>query len=322
MTRLALITCVVVIITGIADVKAGRQNECDTPLAEGDLRQLIDAGVAPVRIRQMVLTCGIDVGHSDVAALEARIRQLGAPAIVVAALFPPDSPARGASWTSPIDRRRMTFVSGGRFDMGSPADEPGRDADETQHNVVIAGAFWIDVTEVTNAAYRRFVLSRPEWQKGAVSAEMADARYLESWDGNAVPAGAEEQPVVSISWHAARAFAAWAGKRLPSEAEWEYAARADTKTAYWWGDGFDETKARGTNPWGLAAISGGAWEWTASLFRPYPFAADGRDDPRGVGRRSIRGGASANGASFLRIANRNSVEPAATSATVGFRCVQ
>ena len=91
--------------------------------------------------------------------------------------------------------------------MGSPTDEPARDADETQHNVVIANGFWIDVAEVSNAAYRHFVLSRPEWQKGAVSAEMADTHYLESWDGNSVPAGAEEQHVVErVADAAAQAF--------------------------------------------------------------------------------------------------------------------
>ena len=69
-------------------------------------------------------------------------------------------------------------------------------------------------------------------------------------------------------------------------------------------------------------LTGGVWEWTASLFQPYPFSSDGRDDPRAPGKRSLRGGASANGAQFLRLANRNSAEPNATSESVGLRCVE
>lgn len=322
MTRLTMLACVAGIVVGLAEVAARRQSECDTPLAEGDLRQLIGAGVPPVRIRQLIMSCGIDVGHADISALEARVRQLGAPAAVVAALFPPDAPVRGATWTSPIDRRRMTFVPGGRFEMGSPASEVAREADESTHTVSIEAGFWIDVNEVTNAAYRRFVLSRPEWQKGAVRAEAADANYLKGWDGNDVPPGADDEPVVSISWHAARAYAAWAGKRLPSEAEWEYAARAGSTTAYWWGEAFDQAKLGGVNPWGIAGVTGGVWEWTATLFKPYPYLADGRNNPREPGRRAIRGGASTNGPAFVRIANRNSADAPVTSATVGFRCVQ
>ena len=328
------IACVAALLIGFNEGAATRQNDCESPLAEGDLRQLIGAGVPPIRLRQFIVSCGIDFGQADISALEARVRQIGAPATVVAALFPPDGAAGGATWVSPMDQRRMILLSRGHFQMGSPLTEAGRDADEGAHEAAIEAGFWMDVTEVTNAAFRRFVLSRPEWQKGAVRPDVADANYLKSWDGNNVPPGAENQPVVSISWHAARAYAAWAGKRLPSEAEWEYAARAGTATAYWWGDAFDERRLRSssdpiddgekrrTNAWGITDVTGGVWEWTASLFRPYPFAADGRDDARAAGRRAIRGGASTSGAVFLRLANRNSADPASTSETVGFRCVQ
>jgi len=329
MTRLVFVA--IVLLVGAATLSARQQTDCDTPLSEGDLRQLISAGVPPARMRQLIASCGIDFGQPDLAALENRLRQIGAPSMVIAALHPETRP--GATWKSPIDQRLMTFVQAGRFAMGSPDAEPGREPDETLHDVTIDAGFWIDVSEVTNASFRQFVLSRPEWQKGAVRPEMADARYLKHWDGNNVPRGSENDPVVSISWHAARAYAAWAGKRLPTEAEWEYAARAGVVTAYWWGSMFDASKLRsiggrrddsgGTaNAFGIADMTGGVWEWTASLYRPYPFAADGRDDPQTPGRRAIRGGATANGAPFLRLANRNTADPTTTSDTVGFRCVQ
>ncbi len=311
-----------------------QQGQCDTPLSEGDVRQLMSAGVPSPRIRQLIQSCGIDFGQSDLAALEARLRQIGAAAPVLAALLPPEDAANGARWTAPIDQRSMTLVHAGKFSMGSPAGESGRDADETQHEVTIRAGFWIDTTEVTNAAFRRFVLSRPEWQKGEVKADRADANYLKSWDGSNFPAGTDDQPVTSISWHAARAYAAWAGKRLPTEAEWEYAARAGTTTAYWFGDAVDPKHLRGdsdnstnpdgrrTNAWGLTDVTGSVWEWTASLLQPYPVRNDGRDDPLATGRRVVRGGASSSGAAFLRTANRNSADPTATSDTLGFRCAR
>ena len=333
MNRLIFSACTAIVIAGLVGVASVRQTDCDTPLGEGDFRQLISAGVPPVRIRQLIVSCGIDFGAPDVAALETRVRQLGAPTAVVAALFPPDSPSGGAVWTSPIDRRKMTFVPSGQFDMGSPAGEMGRDEDELPHQSRVDVAMWVDVWEVTNSAYRQFVLSRPEWQKGLVRSELADSGYLKSWDGNTFPKGTDNEPVTSVSWYAARAYAAWAGKRLPSEAEWEYVARAGTTTAYWWGDAFDpkyvrqredrdDGEKRRSNPWGLIDVTGGVWEWTASVFKAYPFVSDGRDDPRAPGKRAVRGGASTNGAQFLRLANRNSAEPNATSESVGFRCVQ
>jgi formylglycine-generating enzyme required for sulfatase activity len=140
---------------------------------------------------------------------------------------------------------------------------------------------------------------------------------------------------VWVSWHAAAAYAAWAGKRLPSEAEWEYACRAGTMTAYWWGAAFDATRANnGTalqptgrgdhrNPWGLIDMLGNVWQWTSSAYMPYPYqAADGRENPRAEANRSARGGAWGKGDAFLRSANRFSVSPRMTSEQLGFRCAR
>jgi formylglycine-generating enzyme required for sulfatase activity len=308
---------------------------CDTPLTEEALREMIGGGVPAARLRQLIASCGLDLGQADAAATEARLNQIGLAATALTALAPPATAVAGATWVSPLDRRTMVYVAAGKFRMGSDAAERNREADEDAHDVVIADGFWMDVAEVTNEAYRRFVISRPEWQKGNVRPELQHADYLKNWTGTSYPDGRGDHPVAWVGWHAARAYAAWAGKRLPTEAEWEYAARAGSTTRFWWGNNFDAQRVvtdpktaadgadRRTNPWGLRDTTGSVWEWTASLYRPYPYlAGDGRDDARSAGPRVTRGGSRVNGESFLRSANRSMEDTNAASDLVGFRCAR
>jgi formylglycine-generating enzyme required for sulfatase activity len=306
---------------------------CDTPLTEPAVKELLAGGVPPAGLRRLISTCGIDFGLADAAATESRLKQIGVTAAALTALAPPSDATAGATWVSPFDRRQMVFVPAGKFRMGSDAAEPNRDADEEAHEVVIANGFWMDAAEVSNEAYQRFVISRPEWQKGNFSPELRDANYLKVWQGTSYPEGLADAPVVWVSWHAARAYAAWAGKRLPTEAEWEYGARAGSTTRFWWGNEFDLQRVatdqksgdseRRTNPWGVRDTTGSVWEWTSTLYRPYPFmATDGREDVRAAGARVIRGGSRVNGNVFLRSANRGSEEAANASDLIGFRCVR
>ena len=303
---------------------------CDTPLTETAIKELVSGGVPAARLRTLISTCGIDIGQPDLAATDARLRSLGVAPAALTALAPPTPAAAGTSWMSPIDRRNMVFVPAGEFRMGSDPAEARRDADETPHTVSMAG-FWIDTDEVTNEAFRRFLIARPEWQRANVGREAADGNYLRGWDGVNYPAGTGNQPVGWVSWFAARSYAAWAGKRLPTEAEWEYAARVGSTTRFWWGDTFDPSRVAGasgraearTNVWGVRDMTGGVWEWTATLYRPYPYVAtDGREDASVVGPRVTRGGSRANGEAFLRTANRNQEEVLTTSDLLGFRCVR
>jgi len=223
----------------------------------------------------------------------------------------------------------MIWIPPGTFEMGSPVEEFVRDADENLHSVTIGLGFWLDESEVTKAAYQKFILSMPEWRKGRVS----DDTYLKDWEGTTY-SGDGDSPVVFVSWTAAAAYAAWAGKRLPTEAEWEYAARAGTKTGFWWGDDFDATKAnnglgvwrahasQSRNPWGLFNMLGNVQEWTSSLYRPYPYRKDdGREDAADVSHdRAVRGGAFNSKSAYLRSANRVQMAPATTDDRLGFRC--
>jgi formylglycine-generating enzyme required for sulfatase activity len=248
---------------------------------------------------------------------------------IVRLLAPPRTQSPGMEWIAPTDRRRMVWIPAGAFQMGSAERESGRDADETRHATAIANGFWMESAEVTNLAFQKFVLANPEWQKERIDRSLHDGNYLIDWKGNQFPIGKEDAPVVNVSWYAARAYAAWAGKRLATEAEWEYACRAGSQSAYWWGESFAAAPAGATsmlspvrNPWGLSAMLGGVWEWTASLYRRYPFVPDdGRNDPRAQGDRVSRGASGSSGPGMLRSANRNAVAPTTCSDLLGFRCV-
>jgi formylglycine-generating enzyme required for sulfatase activity len=251
---------------------------------------------------------------------------------------PAPSPGPGQSWKSPVDGKLMTWIPPGTFQMGSPSSEPGRDVGETTHRVTIDSGFWMDTTAVTNAEYRRFVEAQTAWSIARLSSLTYQGKYLRNWRGTRPPESETEHPVTAVSWYAARAYCTWAGKRLPTEAEREYATRAGTTSAYWWGDAFDGTRAnanrRGTepvgqtprvNPWGLADMSGNVWEWTSSWYHPYPYRADdGREgaETDADGRRVLRGGAWVITPEYLRSADRFRYNPRIVSDYVGFRCVR
>ena len=222
--------------------------------------------------------------------------------------------------------------------MGSPTSAENGDRDETLQRVTIVTGVWMDAAEVTNLSFQEFVRDQPSWSRSRVDPRVHSGSYLKDWVGDEPPLGRADYPVTYVSWLAARAYCQWAEKRLPTEAEWEYAARAGTSTAYWWGDTFDESranedrnasgpvgKARHTNAWGLADITGNVWEWTSSAYQPYPYRADdGREDPNKGGDvpRVLRGGSWVDAPRILRSANRLSFDPRGADVNIGFRCAR
>jgi formylglycine-generating enzyme required for sulfatase activity len=309
-----------------------RPADCDIPLTDQDVKEYLSISV--VLTPQKIAACGVTfITDRD---MERRLRLAGATDSIIALLSPPPAtPAAGQRWIPPIDKREMAWMPQGDARVGSPATEKDRDADgEDQHAVRLANGFWLDTTEVSNRAFRQFLMAKPQWQKGRIDAALHDGGYLRDWKSNDFPAGEGERPVVNVSWPAAVAFAAWAGKRLPTEAEWEYAARAGTTTASV-GRHFDAAHANASsklvdvgaastrNPWGVADVLGNVWAWTASLHQPYPYrATDGREDPNAGGFRSVRGGSAVNGERFLRAGKRYKLNPKTTNDMVGFRCAR
>ena len=121
------------------------------------------------------------------------------------------------------DGAEMVLIPAGKFRMGSNASDTY--PDERPVDTVYVDAFYMDKYEVTNAQYRKFLLANPRWQKRRIEARFHNGNYLKYWIGNNYPSGEGNHPVMYVSWYAAMAYAEWAGKRLPTETEWERAAR-------------------------------------------------------------------------------------------------
>ena len=190
-------------------------------------------------------------------------------------------------------------------------------------------AFAIAATPVTAALYAAYV------------ADSGAATPL-AWRGAQPPAQRRDHPVVDVSWREALAFCAWltgragAPFRLPSEAEWERAARGPDGRAFPWGEAFDPGLANtreggrlgttpvgsypaGASPCGALDMAGNVWEWTASLDGLYPYRPDDGREAAGPGRRILRGGCYANPHGFARCACRFRLGPDVRNEFTGFR---
>lgn len=284
------------------------------------------------------------------------------------------------------DTKGMVRLDGGRFQMGTDSDE-GFPADgEGPVRTVELGAFWMDETAVTNDQFAAFVAEtgyiteaeRFGWSfvfqhqvpKGGVGTSVRDPVHGLAWwyrvDGAfwRRPAGPGStlnkrggDPVVQVSWHDARAYCDWAGKRLPTEAEWEFAARGGLDQAiYPWGDeltpygkhrcniwqgrfperdtgadgykGLAPARSFRPNGYGLWNIVGNAWEWCHDWFSPNWHLTAGMTDPAGPEhgeRKSIRGGSFLCHESYCnryRVAARTSNTPDSSTSNITFRCVR
>lgn len=206
----------------------------------------------------------------------------------------------------PDPPKGMVFVPAGCFIMGSEIGDP----DERPQHIAETKAFFIDRYEVSNSEFSRFD---------------PDFKFTE---------GRENRAAI-VTWQQANAYARWAGKRLPTEKEWEKAARGTDGRMFPWGNTFDESfvvwdqdESRGgsiakpESPYGCYDMAGSVWEWTADWYKPYP----GNEVPMeqyGEVYKVMRGGSSFNNYSFYRTTQRYYLLPDKISRyPVGFRCVQ
>ena len=179
------------------------------------------------------------------------------PTATIQANEPPINVSTVDTWVSPIDDMTMVYVPEGKFMMGSGDDEPHAFDNEKPQHPVYLDTFWIDRTEVTNAMFAQFLNEKGNQNEGGadwLDARDVDVRLIQSGSEWQPVSGYGKHPVVEVTWYAAQAYCRWAGRRLPSEAEWEKAARGTDERTYPWGEEIDCTKA---NYWDCSRQS--AW---------------------------------------------------------------
>ena len=224
----------------------------------------------------------------------------------------------------------MITIPAGPFTMGT--DRERADPQNTPAHVVNLPAYRIDKYLVTNAQYARFVAA-------------TGYRAPLDWKDGKIPKGFKLHPVTMVTWADAKAYAKWAGKRLPSEAEWEKAARGTDGRRWPWGDKMDPTKVntyytvgnttpvtkypQGASPYGVMDMAGNVSEWTTSDFLPYQgskasldlFDVGGGERTRGIHYKVLRGGTWRSDPFSTQSFQRNFSLPNYASDFYGFRCV-
>jgi formylglycine-generating enzyme required for sulfatase activity len=275
------------------------------------------------------------------------------------ACFTPAGPSPVDTRTRPADGMVMVYVPAGEFTMGSTDEEVDyalelcnqyfggckRDwfDDEQPAHIVVLDAYWIDRTEVTNGQYRQCVAA------GACEPpEKSTSHTRDSYYGDS---GYDDYPVIYVGWHQAANYCEWAGARLPTEAEWEYAARGPEGRIFPWGDeadgtrlnycdancefdwkdsayddGYADTAPVGSYPaggsWcGALDLAGNVWEWGADRYGEYPSGR--QENPTGPSTgdyRVARGGGWRYYWYYVRTTHRGVAPPGPRYDYVGFRC--
>ncbi len=241
------------------------------------------------------------------------------------AIFPKAGQLRrnpGELRRNPRDGQQYAFIPAGTFAMGCSTGDTDCDRGEPSlHPVTIAKAYWMAQTEITVGAYKRFTaatgLNLPP-----------ESQWNPGWQN-------DQLPIVNVTWDEAAAFCAWAGGRLPSEAEWEYAARAENDSARYGGlDSVawytDNSGGKGpvavgqkrANSWGLYDVLGNVWEWTTGLY-PLTGQNDGPNLPANPDTTfmALRGGSWSDAARLVRVSVRGRAEVPHRSNSIGMRCV-
>ncbi|HNZ13339.1 MAG TPA: SUMF1/EgtB/PvdO family nonheme iron enzyme [Anaerolineaceae bacterium] len=248
-------------------------------------------------------------------------------------LVPPPCMETGQIWISPLDGMRMVCVPASYFLMGSLDDQYGY-PDELPQHVVYLGAYWMDQTEVTNAQYTQCVADgacrEPEnhrsWTRSFYYGNDQFANY----------------PVIYVSWDDAKNYCTWAGRYLPSEAQWEKAARGIKGLVFPWGNQEPDINLLnsygnitdttvvgnypdGSSPYGVLDMAGNIWEWTADWYSDsyYSSQISWRNPvgPNSGKFRVIRGGSWNNEAIYVRTAYRGWLSPDNRNDSLGFRCI-
>ena len=284
--------------------------------------------------------------NSDVAISRAQREQNApGPGANEMGMQPSDS-------TRPTDKisdetQGMALIPAGEFLMGSKEGKGDKD-EHPQHRVYLP-AYYIDKYEVTNGQYYQFWLADGGEKSKHTPASYGSAYSIGDWPE--VEKTKPNYPVVGVSWFDAQAYCQWAKKRLPTEAEWEKAARGTDGRTWPWGndfnkniddknkhsnrwdgdDGYDNTIApvgaypTGVSAYGIYDMAGNVWEWVVDWYDKDYYGKSPQNNPKGPDRgklRVVRGGSWRNRENIQRCANRYYCYPGIWGNTLGFRCVK
>jgi len=254
----------------------------------------------------------------------------------------------------------MVRIPAGRFRMGSNFEEVKKYYaqckkadpscalwwfdDEMPSHLIYLKDYWIDMFEVTNQNYLEFVLATGHRPALDDTCDTDKCREGNLWKENSFPESIRHQPVTQVNWHDADAYCRWRGKRLPSEAEWEKAARGPTGRLYPWGSSSPETRATfhrkwrgvftltdrgsyssGVSIYGVYDLSGNVWEWVSDWYETYYYRDSPNHNPQGpkTGQfKIVRGGSWVNFAVDLRSSLRRWSRPEVRFNDTGFRCAR
>ena len=227
------------------------------------------------------------------------------------------------------DEMTMVLIPQGEFRIGSNVGK----VDEQPVHQVYLDAFWMDQTEVTNTQYQKCVASG-SCTNPSSEGSFTRPRYYASDDQYA------DFPVIHVNWYQATTYCTWAGGRLPTEAQWEAAARGTDGRTFPMGDHVDKDSANyagfvgdtarvgsypsGSSPYGVLDMAGNVWEWVFDWYGQDFYRRSPNRNPTGPpsgSSRVLRGGSWEDDTDLLRSANRNFNDPHASTTTWGFRCV-
>lgn len=262
---------------------------------------------------------------------------------VIPFVTPTDAPVHvyqpGETIVSSVDGMTLVYIPAGRFDMGSSSGNP----DETPVHAVQLDAFWLDQIEVTNTMYASFLNAMGNQTEGGITwlDPLDPFVWVQAKDGIWQPlAGRENYPVVGVSWYGAHAYCTWAGRQLPTEAQWEYAAKGTDQRRFPWGnDDLDCDRARysgcgnlpveagslelGSSPFGVFDLVGNVAEWVNDRYAADYYLGSPRENPSGPSNgyyRVIRGGYWGSTYIALQTTHRDWAGADQRESSVGFRC--
>jgi len=242
-------------------------------------------------------------------------------------LLPPENPEDGATWRAPLDGAQLVYLPPARTRVGCSDSDRRCRRNEVYFRWFELPGYWMEIHEVTNARYRRCV------EDGGCTPPRGGFRFTDR--------SRDQEPVVGVTWYQARDYASWAGRRLPSEAEWEGAARAgDQRWRFPWGN---SRRAEHANVWiepggnttgaqpvasypatgpGLYDLGGNVWEWCADRYLAglKQLPDNGTPSRAGIGR-VVRGGSWRRTIDLARVSSRSWFDEGYWADDVGFRCV-